>query len=112
MSDKYVSDTLPIQGVSVSTLPPFVADDYLHHVEGYDFSEEQKVEFLRTLWWIMAAFVDMGFDVAKAPVFIPELGKLSSEFPDNALQKDNPTLAREFDGAALKAAEEEEEDAE
>ncbi len=112
MTDKRMPDTPPSHDVSFQTLPPFVAGEYLHHLEGLDISEEQKHEFLKTLWWIMAAFVDMGFDVKAVPAFIPDMGKLSSEFTENVVQNEDTTLAREFDGAALDGAESEGQDAE
>ena len=112
MTDKHMPDTPPGQDVSFQSIPPFVAGTYLQYVEDLDLSEDQKHEFLRTLWWIMATFVDMGFDVKTAAVFIPEMSKLSSEFTGNVVQNGDTTLAREFDGAALDGAENGSNDAE
>lgn len=36
---------------------------YEKHLENTDLSDEQKREFLDTLWHIVVAFVDMGFEV-------------------------------------------------
>jgi hypothetical protein len=44
-------------------VPSFDATKYMAHVEEFDMTDEQKVEFLRTLWSIMAAFVNLGFGV-------------------------------------------------
>ncbi len=42
---------------------PFDAARYLEYTDEFDMTEAQKVEFLRTLWDIMSAFVDLGFGV-------------------------------------------------
>jgi len=36
---------------------------YEHYLENSDLSEDQKKEFLDTLWQMVTAFVDMGFGV-------------------------------------------------
>jgi hypothetical protein len=35
---------------------------YLHYMENPDLSEPQKIEYLQTLWSMMSAFVDLGFE--------------------------------------------------
>jgi hypothetical protein len=35
----------------------------MHYVEDFGMTEDRKKEYLRTLWWIMAAFVNLGFGV-------------------------------------------------
>lgn len=56
-------------------VPPFDVAKYMAHVEDFDMTEEQKVEFLQTLWWIMAAFVNLGFGVDSVRRFIPALSE-------------------------------------
>ena len=34
------------------------ATAYLHHLDGMDLSEAEKIEFIRTLWLIAQCFVD------------------------------------------------------
>lgn len=75
--------------------PQFDAAEYMEHVDGLELTEEQKVEFLRTLWTIMSAFVELGFSVDSV---IPMLAKNASENEADALQKDIPT--HEFNVAA------------
>jgi hypothetical protein len=36
----------------------FDATAYLHHLDGMDLSEAEKIEFIRTLWLIAQCFVD------------------------------------------------------
>lgn len=36
----------------------FDARAYLHHLDGMDLSEAEKIEFIRTLWLIAQCFVD------------------------------------------------------
>lgn len=54
-------------------------EKYLPYVENFDITEEQKVEYLRTLWSIMSAFVDLGWDVDSVPEFLPALHEISGE---------------------------------
>ena len=44
-------------------MPEFDADKYMQFVEDFDMTEDRKKEYLQTLWWIMAAFVNLGFGV-------------------------------------------------
>jgi hypothetical protein len=76
-------------------VPQFDAAEYMEHVDDLDLTEEQKVEFLRTLWAIMSAFVELGFDVDSV---IPMLTNSASEKGADALQKEIPT--HEFNVAA------------
>lgn len=40
-------------------------DKYLHHLDGMDLSETEKIEFIHTLWLIAQCFVDAAYS-AKA----------------------------------------------
>lgn len=46
-----------------NTAPVFNAVDYLDDLAHLDISEAEKIEFLQTLWSIMATFVNLGFGV-------------------------------------------------
>lgn len=39
----------------------FDAYEFLHHLEECDLTEEQKIEYLQTVWSIVLQFVDLGF---------------------------------------------------
>jgi hypothetical protein len=80
---------------------PFEAAEYMEYVDDLELSEAQKVEFLRTLWSIMSAFVELGFGVDSV---IPMLAQKASESGADALQKDIPK--HEFNAAADDAPEE------
>jgi hypothetical protein len=80
---------------------PFEAAEYMEYVDDLELSEAQKVEFLRTLWSIMSAFVELGFGVDSV---IPMLAQKASESGAYALQKDIPK--HEFNAAADDAPEE------
>lgn len=38
-------------------------DLYLSHLEDSDMSDDQKRDFIQTLWNIVVSFVDLGFDI-------------------------------------------------
>lgn len=54
---------LSAQGQPVIEPPQLDLEKYREHVKDFDLSEEEQAELLKTLWHIMAAFVDMGFGV-------------------------------------------------
>lgn len=76
--------------LDTSITPPAMAvfnpDEYMSDLEGLDFTEEQKVEFLRTMWWIMSAMVNLGFGIDSV---IPAFQK-ASEIDLDRLKDSNP----------------------
>ncbi|WP_341645356.1 hypothetical protein [Thauera sp. SDU_THAU2] len=76
-----------------STLP-FVADNYLKYIEDCEMTEAQKVEFLRTLWDIMATFVRLGFGVDSV---LPGVFQKVSENATYTIEQTIPT--HEFNAA-------------
>jgi len=58
----------PDDDASAGPAVPFAAltmdwEEFAHHLEDSDLSDDQKREFIETLWSIVIAFVDLGFDV-------------------------------------------------
>ena len=41
----------------------FNAQEYCHFLADCDWTEEQKLEFIATLWQIIVGFVDLGFNL-------------------------------------------------
>jgi hypothetical protein len=54
-------------------------DLYLAHLEESDLSEEQKREFIQTLWSIVVSFVDLGFGIHPLQQALPDD---SEQLPD------------------------------
>lgn len=61
--------------VSSATAPVLDLERYLPEVEDAFASEEEALEFLRTLWNIMCAFVDLGWGVDSINFAFPELAE-------------------------------------
>lgn len=80
----------------------FDAAEYLQYLEDMPLTEAQKVEFLQTLWTIMAAFVNYGWGVDSV---IPLLALKASEDAEATVEEVYPTP--NFNIAADEAAEEE-----
>ena len=78
-------DSAPLIPAKPSGTPKLDPSKYLPLLENSDISEKQKDEFLRTLWEILVAFVEMGFDVKSIPQFLPELVEDSSGQTQGAL---------------------------
>ncbi len=57
---------------SVASLK-FEPDDYRHHLNEFDLSEEQQNELLQTLWSIMSALVDIGWGVDTVQLLLPDM---------------------------------------
>lgn len=83
---------------------PLRVEQYLEYLQDCELTEAQKVEFLQTLWNIMATFVRLGFDVEYA---LPILFQKASENGTNALEQSIPT--HEFNVASVDEPSEEEE---
>lgn len=67
MNDKanieFNEHSLSGQNRKVLDPPSCDTDKYLKYIEDFDISEEEKAELLKTIWFIMATFVDLGFGV-------------------------------------------------
>ena len=79
--------SIPATMPPVAGMLPFDADKYLEHIEDFEMTEAQKVEFLRVLWDIMATFVRLGFDVDSV---LPRF-KEASENASDAVEQITPT---------------------
>ncbi|WOI53000.1 hypothetical protein [Parvularcula sp. LCG005] len=55
------------------------AQRYLHHLEDWDISEDEKHEFLTIIWNLMVGFVDLGFR--------PDASRLVQHFSEQAATK-------------------------
>jgi hypothetical protein len=58
---------------SSAAAPVLDLERYIPEVEAQFDSEEEAIEFLRTLWNIMCAFVDLGWGVGSIHFAFPEL---------------------------------------
>jgi len=85
-----------------SHLPPFDPADYKDEIAGFDLTEQQQEEFLRTLWHIMAAFVDLGWGVSSLQNVLPGLAQLSENC--EILEIEDNITAEDFNGAARDSA--------
>ena len=60
-------------------------EKYAHFLEDADLSEDQKREFLQTLWNIIVGFIDLGFGVHPAQQAQNPCGQLAENLPLSAL---------------------------
>lgn len=81
---------------------PFNPTKYLDYIDDPHLTDEQKTEFLKTLWTIMSAFVDLGFGVDSV---MPILEQRALEADKNVSEESIPT--HEFNVAAEDVADEE-----
>lgn len=96
MTDREPNDTalVPVEDrAGAGTLPLDVAK-YREHVDDLDLTEAQKAELLRTLWWIMATFVDLGFRVDSVQVLLPAFNEAASLEESGALVVEDVETSR------------------
>jgi len=48
-------------------------DDYRHHLDDFDLTEEQQNELLLSLWHIMSTLVDIGWGVDTVQLLLPDI---------------------------------------
>ncbi|MBT3011720.1 MAG: hypothetical protein KME41_08355 [Candidatus Thiodiazotropha sp. (ex Lucina pensylvanica)] len=67
MTDKIKTDLneqwLSAQDRPASAIPECDVEKYREHIKDLDLSEAEQTELLKTIWTIMAAFVDLGFGI-------------------------------------------------
>ncbi|MBA4226236.1 MAG: hypothetical protein C0456_06345 [Hyphomonas sp.] len=80
---------------------------YLPAVEDQFVTEEAALAFLRTLFEIMSAFVDLGWGVDSIHLAIPELAKISSADSEVALGSLDQHIENEFKAASQRPPERE-----
>ena len=80
----------------------FDAARYHGHVDDLDLTEEQKAAFLKTLWEIMVAFVDLGFRADSVSVLLLAFNEASSTEDSDTLEVKGQNCANAFDAAAKK----------
>lgn len=89
MSKDDKTDLPDLAELEVSTefsTPPALELDtskYLPDVEDFDMTEAQKIELLETLWEIMRAFVELGFDVNICEQLFRDSDGLPDQKPDD-----------------------------
>ncbi len=88
--------------------PALDLERYRPLVEGRYATQEAADAFLRSLWLIMCAFVDLGMDVKSSTENLPFMRELSSEFRNAAPESDN-TQQQTENRADQKAAQKDDE---
>lgn len=73
-----------------AAVAPFDAEEYRKYLDDIEGTEEQKLEFLRTLWWIMSAFVELGFNVDPVQQLIPAFLEAASKQAADEVEGTNP----------------------
>ena len=103
MTDREPNDTA-LATVETPTGPlPLDAAKYREHVDDLDLTEEQKAELLKTLWWIMTTFVDLGFRVDSVQYLLPAFAEAASNPESGALRVEDEECRPDFTGAVKRS---------
>lgn len=95
------------EGALTSGVASLNLEKYLPEVEGQFDSDEAAREFLRTLFEIMCAFVDIGWGVDSIHLAFPELAENSSPDSEYALVSLDQNIENEFATVARNTSERE-----
>jgi hypothetical protein len=74
--------------------PPFDPEKYRSFLEDTELSHEQQSEYLKVLWSIMTAFVELGFGVDSVQQALPALAPMKDD--SHARTATTGTVGREM----------------
>lgn len=75
------------QSAQCAVLPSPTVDEYREYLDEYNITEDQKVELLQTLWWIVLSFVDIGFGIDSVQRCLPALEEMTLASDENELEE-------------------------
>jgi hypothetical protein len=78
----------------------FDPQEFAHFLAKTDLTEDQKIEYIRIVWSLMCAFVDLGWGVDSIHFALPELAEISSDAPEDALKSSYQSIEGEFEVVA------------
>lgn len=112
-NNENINDTPALQDINALPALELNPGRYMPHMEEFNISEEQKMEFLETLFNIMKTFVDLGFGLDSVQLLSPESwdGKDGKAYPDSVNMLENKDTKNNFSRAAKDAVNKEDSDA-
>lgn len=90
MDDEHTPVPAGANEAPLAGVPPFDPARYREHLADLDITEEQEAELLSTLWWIMAAFVDLGFPVDSFSRLVPAFAEAAWESRADEVEEKGP----------------------
>jgi hypothetical protein len=78
----------------------FDAQEFAHFLDESDLTQDQKLEYIQTVWSIVLQFIDLGWGVNSIPVALPEYAEISSDAPGDALDCFHHCIEGEFEAVA------------
>jgi hypothetical protein len=85
--DPDITGLATVKSTAAPAIPALDTAKYAAELCDCELSEAQKAELLQTLWFIMAAFVDLGFGVDSVQKALPALADFSSSADSDALEE-------------------------
>lgn len=79
---------------------PIDAEEYLYHLDGFDLSESEKVEFIHNVAAIMESFVDQAFGVHPVQQSLTARAARDSIKAFEAVESDKGSFVDRFESAA------------
>ena len=82
----------------------FDAKEFAHFLAESDWSEDQKLEYIQTIWTIVLQFIDMGFGIhplQQACGQFDATAVLCGIADSDALKSPHPHLCQEFESAGV-----------
>ena len=75
MHDKIINTDSKLTKKDTAAPLKFEPDDYRHHLDEFDLTQEQQNELLESLWMIMSTMVDIGWGVDTVQILLPDATK-------------------------------------
>ncbi len=82
----------------------FDAQEFAHFLDESDLTNDQKLEYIQTIWGIVLQFIDMGFGIhpiQQACGQFDEAAVLCGEADSDALDSPHPEFCKDFERAGL-----------
>jgi len=87
--DKPLFAIKPLADAGINVMS-FDVENFLHHFDGAEITEDEKVEVLNALWQIMCRFVELGFGMDSHSLACEQSKKSSRQDSDDVITLDNP----------------------
>lgn len=97
MNDKIINTDSKITKKDTAASLEFEPDNYRHHLDEFDLTQEQQNELLSSLWTIMSTLVDIGWGVDTVQILLPDIFTEVAPDSEKLLESQG---ASEFDQAA------------
>ena len=96
-------EALPAMADEPARLLQVDVDQFQHHLDGADLTEEEKRQYLEAVWAIIVSFVDLGFGVHPLQQACGQVDRIAAPGPEtdhDGVNLNDQDLSEQFEAAA------------